>query len=123
MIREPDHFDVMVAPNFYGDILSHAAAALVGPLGLAPSANVGDNFVMGEPVHGAGDDIAGENIANPIAAIRSAALMLYHMGYPSAAARIETAVNNVLREGRVLTADIGGTSSTTEVTEAIVKNI
>jgi len=76
LIREPERYDVIVAPNLYGDILSDGAAALVGGLGLCASANQGTTFVMGEPVHGSAPDIAGRNIANPIAAIRAAALLL-----------------------------------------------
>ena len=113
----------MVAPNLYGDILSDAAAALVGSLGLVPSVNAGDNFVMGEPVHGSAPDIAGKGIANPIASIRSAALMLRHLGYGNAAARIDKAVDGVVREGRVLTPDLGGKSQTEEVVAEVIKRI
>ncbi|KAF8665781.1 hypothetical protein AX16_000228 [Volvariella volvacea WC 439] len=123
LFREPEVFDVMVAPNLYGDILSDAAAALVGSLGLIPSVNAGDNFVMGEPVHGSAPDIAGKNIANPIASIRSAALMLRHLGYTKGADRIDNAVDQVIREGKTLTPDLKGTSSTTEVLDAVLKLI
>lgn len=123
MFREPELFDVVVAPNLYGDILSDGAAALVGSLGLVPSANVGDSFVMGEPVHGSAPDIAGKGIANPIAAIRSAALLLEHLGYPEPAAKIYTAVDAVLAEGRIKTPDLGGKSSTTEVLEAVLSRM
>ncbi|TCD71362.1 homoisocitrate dehydrogenase [Steccherinum ochraceum] len=123
LFREPHIYDVMVAPNLYGDIISDAAAALVGSLGLVPSVNAGDNFVMGEPVHGSAPDIAGQGIANPIASIRSAALMLRHLGYHQPADRIDKAVDEVLREGQLLTPDLGGKSSTQEVTDAIVKRI
>jgi len=116
-------FDVVVAPNLYGDILSDGAAALVGSLGLVPSVNAGDKFVMGEPVHGSAPDIAGKGIANPIASIRSAALMLSHMGYLEAANRINSAVDSVLQEKKVATPDLGGKSSTTEVTEAILNKL
>jgi len=123
LFREPEIYDVMVAPNLYGDILSDAAAALVGSLGVVPSVNAGDAFVMGEPVHGSAPDIAGQNKANPVAAIRSAAMMLRHLGYGGPAIRIETAVDSVLSEGAVLTPDLGGKATTTEVTEAILKRI
>ncbi|KAG1753782.1 mitochondrial NAD-homo-isocitrate dehydrogenase LysB [Suillus paluster] len=116
-------YDVMVAPNLYGDILSDAAAALVGSLGLVPSVNAGDSFVMGEPVHGSAPDIAGQNIANPLAAIRSAAMMLRHIGYGDGADRIERAVDSVLREGKVLTPDLGGKSKTSEVVDEVTKRI
>jgi homoisocitrate dehydrogenase len=79
LFREPHVFDVVVAPNLYGDIISDGAAALVGSLGLVSSVNAGDTFFMGEPVHGSAPDIAGKNMANPIASIRSAALLLEYM--------------------------------------------
>ncbi|KAJ6539091.1 mitochondrial NAD-homo-isocitrate dehydrogenase LysB [Mycena capillaripes] len=123
LFREPQIFDVMVAPNLYGDIISDAAAALVGSLGVIPSINAGDNFVMGEPVHGSAPDIAGKGIANPVASIRSAALMLRHLGYVSAADKIDKAVNDTLAPAQVLTADLGGTHSTTEVTNHILNLI
>ncbi|KAG9124464.1 homoisocitrate dehydrogenase [Ceratobasidium sp. 392] len=123
MFREPQEFDVAVAPNMYGDIISDAAAALVGSLGLVPSVNAGDSFVMGEPVHGSAPDIAGRGIANPIAAIRSAAMLLAHLGHLAPAQRINDAVDAVLREGQVFTPDLGGNSSTSEVTNAILKKI
>jgi homoisocitrate dehydrogenase len=121
MFREPEAFDVAVAPNLYGDIISDGAAALVGSLGLVPSVNAGDNFFMGEPVHGSAPDIAGKGIANPLASIRSAALMLSSMGYIEPATRINAAVDQVIREGKVSTPDLGGKSSTNDVTEAILK--
>jgi homoisocitrate dehydrogenase len=123
LFREPGIFDVMVAPNLYGDILSDAAAALVGSLGLVPSVNAGDNFVMGEPVHGSAPDIAGQSIANPLASIRSAALMLRHLGYNTGANRIDNAVDQVIREGKVLTPDLMGRSKTGEVVEEVLKRI
>ncbi|CAJ0862780.1 6929_t:CDS:2, partial [Entrophospora sp. SA101] len=117
LFREPDCFDVVVAPNLY-------AAALVGSLGVVPSANVGDGFVIGEPVHGSAPDIAGQNKANPIAAIRSSALLLEHMGYPKEALKIYKAVDSVLRVGgNFLTPDLGGKSTTNELTDNIIKQI
>ncbi|PFH52646.1 hypothetical protein AMATHDRAFT_139476 [Amanita thiersii Skay4041] len=123
LFREPEVFDVMVAPNLYGDILSDAAAALVGSLGLVPSINAGDNFVIGEPVHGSAPDIAGKGIANPIASIRSAALMLRYLGYVTGADRLDTAVDQVVREGTTLTPDLHGKSTTQEVLDAILKRL
>ncbi|KAI0285007.1 mitochondrial NAD-homo-isocitrate dehydrogenase LysB [Russula aff. rugulosa BPL654] len=123
LFREPEIYDVLVAPNLYGDILSDAAAALVGSLGLVPSVNAGDSFVMGEPVHGSAPDIEGQGIANPLAAIRSAALMLRHLRYQSAADRIDAAVNGVIREGQTLTPDLGGTSKTDEVVDAVLHRL
>lgn len=123
LFREPSIYDVMVAPNLYGDIISDAAAALVGSLGLVPSINAGDTFVMGEPVHGSAPDIAGRSIANPLASMRSAALMVRHLGYSSGADRIEKAVDEVVREGSVLTPDLGGKSKTGEVIEEVLKKM
>ncbi|RXK36782.1 homoisocitrate dehydrogenase [Tremella mesenterica] len=123
MFREPEIFDVVVAPNLYGDIISDGAAALVGSLGLVPSINAGDDFVMGEPVHGSAPDIEGKGMANPIASIRSASLLLASMGYTTPAAKINTAVDSVLLQGKVLTPDLGGKSTTTEVTEEIIKRL
>jgi homoisocitrate dehydrogenase len=118
MIREPQRYDVVVAPNLYGDILSDAAAALVGGLGIAPSANVGNDFVLAEPVHGSAPDIAGKGMANPVAAIRAAALLVAHLGDITTARRIESAVDAVL-ESQVWTPDLGGKATTVDVTEAI----
>lgn len=123
MFREPEIFDVAVAPNLYGDIISDGAAALVGSLGLVPSVNAGDNFVMGEPVHGSAPDIEGQGIANPIASIRSAALLLSSLDYVEAAAKINAAVDAVLLEGQYRTPDLGGKSTTDEVTNAILKRL
>ena len=116
-------FDVCVAPNLYGDIISDGAAALVGSLGVVASINAGDDFVMGEPVHGSAPDIEGKGIANPIASIRSAALLLSHLGYNEQAVRIEAAVDQVLREGHYRTPDLNGKSTTDEVTEAVMKEL
>lgn len=118
MIREPARYDVVVAPNLYGDILSDGGAALVGGLGLVPSANVGDHFVLVEPVHGSAPDIAGRGMANPMATLRAAALLLAHLGQPDIAAHIENAVNQALILG-FHTPDLGGKATTDEVTERI----
>ena len=85
--------------------------------------NAGDNFVMGEPVHGSAPDIAGKSIANPIASMRSAALMLRHLGYAAPADRIDRAVDEVIREGQVLTPDLGGKAKTHEVQDEVLKRI
>ncbi|KAI9002118.1 hypothetical protein DFJ74DRAFT_696652 [Hyaloraphidium curvatum] len=122
LFRDPHNFDVAVAPNMFGDIISDGAAALVGSLGLIPSANVGDSFVMGEPVHGSAPDIAGKGIANPVAAIRSAAMLLEYLGLLAEASKIHAAVDRTLNRGDVLTPDLGGKSTTKELTEAILKN-
>ena len=123
LFREPEVFDVVVAPNLYGDILSDGAAALVGSLGVVPSANVGDDFVIGEPCHGSAPDIEGNGIANPIATIRSAALMLEFLGHVKPAARIHAAVDANLAEGKVVTPDLGGSSTTNDVVEDIVNRL
>ncbi|MFZ1752985.1 MAG: isocitrate/isopropylmalate dehydrogenase family protein [Caldilineaceae bacterium] len=119
MILEPERYDVVVAPNLYGDILSDAGAALVGGLGLIPSANVGDEFVLAEPVHGSAPDIAGQGIANPIATIRAAGLLLARWGESAAAQAIEQAVLSVLADGP-RTRDLGGTAGTEEVAEEVI---
>lgn len=127
MFREPHMFDVVVAPNLYGDILSDGAAALVGSLGVVPSANVGDTFVLGEPVHGSAPDIAGRGIANPIAAIRSAGLLLEHLNLPTEAASIYKAVDSVLEESSsnkaLVTPDLGGSGKTETVVEEVIKRM
>ena len=122
MILQPERYDVVVAPNLYGDILSDAGAALVGGLGLVPSANLGDSFVLAEPVHGSAPDIAGQGIANPIATIRAAALLLAHLGESAAAQSIEKAVQNVLADGP-RTRDLGGTAGTEEVAAEVIRRL
>ncbi|KAL3435143.1 hypothetical protein BDV09DRAFT_168303 [Aspergillus tetrazonus] len=123
LFRQPEYYDVIVAPNLYGDILSDGAAALVGSLGLVPSANVGDNFAIGEPCHGSAPDIEGKNIANPIATLRSVALMLEFLGEEQAAAKIYAAVDGNLDEGKYLSPDMGGKATTTEVLEDVLKRL
>ncbi|KAL8648112.1 MAG: hypothetical protein Q9226_006139 [Calogaya cf. arnoldii] len=123
LFRNPEQYDVIVAPNLYGDILSDGAAALVGSLGLVPSANVGDDFVIGEPCHGSAPDIEGKGIANPIATIRSVAVMLTFLGEETAAAKVEAAVEACLVEGKVLSPDLGGKSTTEEVVEDVLKRL
>ncbi|RKO94367.1 hypothetical protein BDK51DRAFT_21461, partial [Blyttiomyces helicus] len=124
MFREPHMFDVAVAPNLYGDIISDGAAALVGSLGVVASANVGDSFVLTEPVHGSAPDIAGKGIANPVAAIRSAALLLEYLGLSGEAGRIHKAVDTVLvGKGVELTPDLGGKGTTAGVTRAIIERL
>ncbi|KAG6063671.1 homoisocitrate dehydrogenase [Claviceps aff. humidiphila group G2b] len=123
LFRQPEYYDVIVAPNLYGDILSDGAAALVGSLGLVPSANVGENLAIGEPCHGSAPDIMGKGIANPIATLRSAALMLEFLEEPAAAAKIYAAVDANLEEGKLLSPDLGGTASTEQVVEDILKRL
>ncbi len=121
LVVKPQIFDVILAPNLYGDILSDEAAGLVGGLGLAPSASIGNEYALFEPVHGSAPDIAGKGIANPMAAILSAKMMLQHLGEDGWALRLEAAVLSVLEEGRYLTPDIGGDATTLEVTDAIIE--
>jgi homoisocitrate dehydrogenase len=122
LIREPQRYDVVVAPNLYGDIISDAAAALVGGLGLASSANASENFVLAEPVHGSAPDIAGKGIANPVATILAAAQLLEALGETSAALTLQRAVHRTLADG-VWSADLGGTASTETVTNAVIERL
>jgi len=123
LFRQPHQYDVIVANNLYGDLLSDAAAALVGSLGLVPSANVSDGFAIGEPCHGSAPDIMGQGIANPIATLRSAALMLEFLEQEEAAAKIYTAVDANLAEGKLLSPDMGGKAKTEEVLEDIIRRL
>jgi isocitrate/isopropylmalate dehydrogenase len=120
LILKPEIFDVIVTSNLFGDILSDESAGLVGGLGLAPSANIGVDYALFEPVHGSAPRIAGKNIANPMAAILASKMMLDYLGENLWAERIENAIVAVLNEGKVLTPDLGGSSSTTQVTDAII---
>jgi len=123
MVLNPEYFDVIVTTNMFGDILSDEAAGLVGGLGLAPSGNIGEKYAIYEPVHGSAPDIAGKGIANPIATILSAGLMLGWLGENQASKMIEDAVMKVLVEGKTLTPDLGGSASTKELAAAIASKI
>lgn len=120
LVLKPQVFDVILTSNLFGDILSDEAAGLIGGLGLAPSGNIGDNYGLFEPVHGSAPDIAGKRIANPIAAILAAKMMLDYLGEDKWAEQVENAVVTVLKQGKQLTPDLGGSSTTSEVTEAII---
>jgi len=120
LTREPERFDVLLLPNLYGDILSDLCAGLVGGLGLAAGANLGWEYAVFEPVHGSAPDIAGRGIADPLAMILSAAMMLRHLGEGPAAERVARAVDAVLEAGEVRTGDLGGSASTREMAEAVV---
>lgn len=120
LVLRPNQFDVLLLENLYGDIVSDLCAGLVGGLGVVPGANLGSRYAIFEAVHGTAPDIAGKNMANPIAAILSAGMMLKHLGENAAAARIDSAVEAVVGRGRYRTADLGGRASTTAVTAAIV---
>lgn len=121
MVKNPEKFDVIVAPNQYGDILSDLGAGLVGSLGLAPGANIGENVAVFEASHGAAPDIAGKGIANPGALILSGAMMLRHAGFYQEASRIEESARTVIAAGKVLTPDLGGTATTMQFGDAIAK--
>jgi isocitrate dehydrogenase (NAD+) len=120
---EPEVMDVLLLPNLYGDIISDLCAGLVGGLGLAPGANLGWEYSVFEPVHGSAPDIAGQGVADPLAMILTAALMLRHLGRTDAADRVENAVAAVLEAGEVRTRDLGGSASTTEMTDAILRQL
>jgi len=126
LIRRPESFDVLVASNLFGDILTDLSAAITGSLGLAPSANLNPTRMfpsMFEPVHGSAPDIAGRGIANPMAAMLAGAMMLDFLGASAAAGLVEKAVLGVLADGRVLTPDLGGAGTTSTVTEAVVAGV
>jgi len=123
MVMKPKAYDVIVTANLFGDILSDLSAGLVGGLGLAPSSNIGDNFGLFEPVHGSAPDIAGKGIANPIAAFLSAKLMLDYLGEKNWADRLEKAIIEVLSDGGVLTPDLGGSASTSDVTDTVIETM
>ncbi len=122
LIRDPEHFDVVVTTNLFGDILSDEAAMLVGGLGLAPAGNIGDTLAIFEPVHGSAPDIVGRNIANPLAAILSAAMLLDYLGETQDGDRVRAAVTATLREG-LLAPDLGGQATTTAVGEAVLRHL
>jgi len=119
MVINPHQFDVVVMPNEHGDVMADGAAGLVGGLGLAPSACIGDDYAYFEPVHGTAPDIAGRHIINPTAMLLSAAWMLDYLDFVPAAERLENAVYAVYAEGKHLTRDQGGSSSTLEFCEAV----
>ncbi|HEX2984286.1 MAG TPA: isocitrate/isopropylmalate family dehydrogenase [Ignavibacteriales bacterium] len=125
MVMNPHQFDVIVTTNLFGDILSDLASGLVGGLGLAPGANIGPNAAIFEAVHGSAPDIAGKNLANPSALILASVMMLDYLGEKKAAVKIETAVANVLKEGKFVTKDLNREKyvGTKEMTEAILKEI
>jgi 3-isopropylmalate dehydrogenase len=123
MVMFPERFNVVVTTNLFGDILSDLAAGIVGGLGLAPSANIGDKMAVFEPVHGSAPDIAGKGIANPIAQMLSAGMMLDWLGEKQAAKVLEASIVDVLREGKTLTPDLKGNSKTSDVARAVVKQL
>jgi isopropylmalate/isohomocitrate dehydrogenase-like protein len=123
LVKDHDFFDTIVTLNLYGDILSDEAAGLIGGLGFAPSANIGKDHILFEPVHGSAPDIAGKGIANPTASILSGAMMLEHLGHKPEAELLEMAVNQVYTDRKKWTVDIGGKCNTREFTEHLINKI
>jgi isocitrate dehydrogenase (NAD+) len=123
LVQKPELYDVLVLPNLYGDIVSDLAAGLVGGLGVAPGANIGEKAAVFEPVHGSAPKYAGQNKANPTALILSGALMLRHLGETDAADAVESAVRSVIAEGATVTYDLGGSAGTREFGEAVASQV
>ncbi len=123
LVVKPEAFDGLLLPNLYGDIISDLCAGLVGGLGVAPGANIGPDCAMFEAVHGSAPDIAGQDVANPMAMILSAVMMLRYIGQPQVADRIEHALTEVLREKRTVTCDLGGSAGTKAMTAAIIDKL
>lgn len=123
LVINPEVYDVLVLPNLYGDIVSDLAAGLTGGLGVAPGANIGTHAAVFEAVHGSSPALAGQNKANPTALLLSACLMLRHLGEAACAERVESALLSVLREGKTLTFDLGGTATTDDFAQAIIRQL
>lgn len=123
LVMRPEQFDVMVLENLYGDIVSDLCAGLIGGLGLAPGANIGEQGAVFEAVHGSAPDIAGQGIANPTAIMMSAIIMLRHIGEMDAATRMENALMETFEEGKVRTKDLGGTASTADFASTIIEKM
>jgi len=123
LVQKPELYDIVVCPNLYGDILSDLCAGLVGGLGMAPGANMGKDYAVFEPVHGSAPKYAGLNKVNPCAAILSAAMMLRYMKMPEKATAVERAVADVIKEGKHVTYDLGGSAKTMEMARAIGEKI
>jgi len=120
LVQRPEEYDVLLCPNLYGDILSDLCAALVGGLGVAPGANIGRDGAIFEAVHGSAPQFKGQDKMNPTALILTAAMMLDHVNEGRTADRIRRAVAAVIAEGKTVTSDLGGTASTTAMTDAII---
>ena len=123
LVQRPEQFDALVAPNLYGDIISDLCAGLVGGLGFAPSANIGDKTRIYEAVHGSAPDIAGQDKANPSAILMAFAMMLNDLGMTDKADKLNAAIQAQVAEGKVITADIGGTAGTKEFTQAVIARL
>jgi isocitrate dehydrogenase (NAD+) len=120
LVKDPSQFDVIVTTNLFGDILSDLCSGLVGGLGLAPSANIGKEYAVFEPVHGSAPKHAGKNKVNPTATILSSILMLKYLGEEKSADLVNRSVSEVLKDGAVVTFDLGGDASTSEMADAII---
>ncbi len=123
LVMDPTQFDVLVMENLFGDILSDLSSGLIGGLGMAPSANIGESYAVFEAVHGSAPDIAGKGLANPTALILSGTLMLHHIGEGNAAKRIEKAVEKTLADPSNRTGDLGGKAKTMDYVKALLKNL
>jgi isocitrate dehydrogenase (NAD+) len=123
LVMRPETFDLLLLPNLYGDIISDLAAGLVGGLGIVPGANLGDEHAVFEAVHGTAPNIAGKGLANPTALMQSAVLMLNHLGEREAAARLQSAIEEVYRRRECLTGDVGGKAGTKEFTDAVIHQL
>lgn len=123
LVLNPNRFDVILTENLYGDIVSEICAGLVGGLGFAPGANIGDGCAVFEAAHGSAPDIAGKNLANPIAITLSGALLLKYLGKNKEANRIDRAIASVLSKGDELTKDMGGKTTTTQMRDAIINEL
>jgi isocitrate dehydrogenase (NAD+) len=123
LVVRPETFDVLLLPNLYGDIVSDLAAGLVGGLGIVPGANMGESHAVFEAVHGSAPDIAGQGKANPTAMMLSGVMLLTHLGQNDAAARLQSSIEAVYRDGQCLTGDVGGTGSTGEFTDAVLRGL
>ena len=123
LVQKPELYDVLVLPNLYGDIVSDLAAGLVGGLGVAPGANIGEDTAVFEPVHGSAPKYAGQNRANPLATLLSAKNMLIHLGHAEDADRMQAGIEAALKNPETRTKDLGGSAGTKEFTQAIVSNL
>jgi isocitrate dehydrogenase (NAD+) len=123
MVQDPTQFDLLLMENLYGDLMSDLCAGLVGGLGVVPGSNIGDNAAVFEAVHGSAPNIAGKGVANPLAIIMSGVMMLNHLQEQAIAKKIRVAYDNLLTEGKSLTADLGGTASTDQFADALIAKL
>src|SRR4051812_6722229 len=123
LVQDPSKLDVLLMENLYGDLVSDLCAGLVGGLGVVPGSNIGDDTAVFEAVHGSAPDLAGKGLANPLAVIMSGVMMLNHIGEEALAEKIKAAYNAVLREGKALTRDLGGTAGTADFADALIERL